>query len=190
MQLTFNKILTYFIVTTVVVVSLLFLLIAFDGTGEIAVRVDPLTQHTDTLQRFENAVLIGPGELVIREAGYFKTVLAPREHLDTLYTLFFFLAVIWVIVFYRDFSYQQLFTQRALTGLRVALGLLLALYLLDMARNIWFYTVVRSITGNRFSYEPDSWLTQLGFWFAIILMRLIWVFKKGIELQGETDLTI
>lgn len=191
MRTRLSRFLAFTGLAVLVLLSLAFVLIAFDGTLQsISAPVDPADARTDTLQRFEGASVVGPGRIVIENPGYVTGLLAPRKHLDTLYTLLFFIAVILFVIYFRDFSSENPFTTKALSGLRTAFITLAVFYLANVARTAWFNEYVRARTNNAFTYEPPSSIGSMEFWTGLILLRLIFVFKKGLELKGENDLTI
>jgi hypothetical protein len=170
----------------------LFLLISELNENEPLIQGDisKVSGTEDTLQTFSNAVVLGPGK--IRVAGVSPTMryLAPRPTIDPMYALFFFLSALIIVFFFWDFSYKDPFTKKALLGLQIGFGLLLVFMVANFFRYDWFDEQVKLLTNGQFSYNKPVPIISPEFWILLFLIRLIRIFKKGVGLQKENDLTV
>lgn len=146
--------------------------------------------RTDTLQTFPNAYVVGPGQIRIKESSTKMKYLAPRAIIDPMYALLFFISAIIVVVFFWNFSYKNPFTKKALFGLQIGCAILLIFFVANFFRNQWFDEQIRHITNDQFIYDRPSPLASPEFWILLVLVRLMMIFRKGVRLQKEADLTI
>jgi glucan phosphoethanolaminetransferase (alkaline phosphatase superfamily) len=146
--------------------------------------------RTDTLQTFSNAYIVGPGKIRIKESSTKMKYLAPRVTIDPMYALLFFINAIIIVFFFWDFSYKNPFTKKALRGLQIGFAILLVFFVANLFRYQWFDEQVRSLTNGQYSYERQSPLASPEFWILLVLVRLMMIFKNGVRLQQDTNLTI
>lgn len=54
----------------------------------------------------------------------------------------------------------------------------------------WFDEQVKILTNGQFVYNKPVPILSPEFWILVVLIRLIRIFKKGVGLQKENDLTV
>lgn len=144
----------------------------------------------DTLQTFSNALVLGPGKISIAKVSPKMRYLAPRPIIDPIYALLFFLSSIIIVSFFWDFTYKNPFTKKALLGLQIGCGLLIVFMVVNFFRYDWFDEQVKLLTNGQFSYNKPVPIWSPEFWLLIVIIRLIRIFKKGVGLQKDNDLTV
>ncbi len=145
---------------------------------------------TDTLQTYSNVAILGAQKINISKVSFAMKYLAPRPHIDPLYASLFFLSAVIIVVFFRDFSYKNPFTKKALYGLYTSVALILIFYVINFLRYDWFNNQVLLLTQGQFNYNKPFPLASPEFWILLILIRLIRIFKRGVGLQNDVDLTV
>lgn len=175
----------------------LFLLTLFLLVSEVSEQQPPIQGDItrangaiDTLHTFPNAFVLGPGTIRITKMTQKMKYLAPRPVIDPMYALLFFVSAIIIVAFFWDFSYKKPFTKKALLGLQIGFLVLLVFAIANFFRYDWFYAQVKMITNGQFSFSRPMPLASPEFWILLVLIRLIRIFKKGVGLQKDIDLTV
>lgn len=153
-------------------------------------NISKVTGTADTLMTYSNAVILGTGEIHIAKVSSNMRYLAPRPSIDLIYALLFFLSALILVFFFWDFSYKNPFTKKALLGLQVGFALLIVFMVVNFFRYNWFGQQVKILTNGEFVYHKPVPILSPEFWILLILIRLIRIFKKGVGLQKENDLTV
>jgi hypothetical protein len=186
-----NRFLNFFINASFILLTLFFLVSELtDRQPSIQGDISKVNGTADTLQTFSNAFVLCPGKINIKEASSKMRYLAPRPEIDPMYALLFFLSAIILVTFFWDFSYKNPFTRKALLGLQIGFGLLLVFAVTNFFRYDWFDEQVRLLTNGQFEYNKPLPLASPEFWILLVLIRLIRIFKKGVGLQKDIDLTV
>jgi hypothetical protein len=160
-----------------------------NAQNNISAAVLPLYDTADTIQKFERGAIIKAARLEIDRPGPLMRFLAPGIT-DPLYCLLLLLILIVLMAFFWDFSYEKPFTRKALWGLRILLWLVLIFLFANHQRYDWFDKQVRILTGGAYEFKKPFPLS-LPEWLAFfILLRLLWMFKRGVALQKESEFTV
>lgn len=143
---------------------------------------------SDTLQTFSNAIVLTKGEISINELTSKMRYLGPRPFIDPIYALLFFLSALIMVFFFWNFDYKNPFTKKTLLGLQIAFCLFIIFFIINFFRYDWFAEQVKLLTNGQFKYEKPLLIPE--FLMLFVLFRLIKIFKKGIGLQRDNDLTV
>lgn len=186
-----NRFLIFFINASLIFLTL-FLLVSELNEKEPLIQgnISKVNGTADTLQAFSNAVVLGPGKISIAKVSSNMRYLAPRPTIDLVYALLFFLSALIIVFFFWDFSYKNPFTKKALLGLQIGFGLLIVFMVANFFRYDWFDEQVKMLTNGQFSYNKPVPILSPEFWILLVLIRLIRIFKKGVGLQKDNDLTV
>jgi hypothetical protein len=191
MKMNMTRAVSIFLSSLVVLFCVFFLLILLpDSTSAVAVRIKKITGVPDTVQHFQNASIVGPGQIIIPHPTTTMRCLAPRDELDPFYLILITLAAIVWIVFFNDFSYTNPFTRKAHIGVRVGFWLLALFVFLNFWRQSWFDQIIRELTRQEYAYDRPTIIFSPEYLVAFILLRMMWIYKRGMALQKETDLTV
>ena len=190
-QSSFNRFLLFFTNACLILLTL-FLLVSEIGEEQPSIQANIVKVNgtMDTLQTFPNANVLGPGKIDITAMSPKLKYLAPRPGIDPMYALLFFISSIIVVAFFWDFTYKKPFTRKALLGLQIAFAVLLVFFIANFFRYDWFDEQVKLFTNGQFSYNKPFPLASPEFWILLVLIRLIRIFKKGLGLQKDIDLTV
>ncbi len=69
-------------------------------------------------------------------------------------------------------------------------ALLIIFYVANFFRYDWFSEQVEQLTNGQFTFEKPSPLGSPEFWILLVLLRFIKIYKKGVVLQYDADLTV
>ncbi len=156
----------------------------------IKADIEKVNSKVDTLQRFPDVIIVAAEKINVESISPQIKYLAPRPHMDPLYALFFFLLAIIIVIFFKDFSYKKPFTKKVLLGLQTGFALLLVFYVVNFIRYDWFSEQVKQLTNGMFTYEKPIPLASPEFWILLVLLRLIKIYKNGVVLQSDAELTV
>ena len=186
-----NRFLTFFTNGSLIFLTL-FLFVSELNEKEPSIQgnISKVTGTADTLQFYSNAVILGPGKIHIVDVSSNMRYLAPRPFIDPIYALLFFLSALIIVFFFWDFSYKNPFTKKALLGLQIGVGLLIVFMVANFFRYDWFDEQVKALTNGQFVFNKPVPILSPEFWILLVLIRLIRIFKKGVGLQKENDLTV
>jgi len=158
--------------------------------SSIQAYVSKVSASSDTLQVNSKAIVMSSGSIVIPNPDLLMQILAPRPVIDPLYTLLLFLFFIIIVFYFWDFSYTKPFSIKAFYGLRLSFWLILIFLIANFFRYDWFSKQVSTLTSGQFIYNKPFLLSSPEFWMLLVLIRFNVIFKKGIILQNDSDLTV
>ncbi len=161
-----------------------------DTEAIIETPVSKVQGKADTLQSFAQALIIGSANLRLARPSPEMRYLAPRTVVDPMYSLLVLFSSVIIFIFFWDFSYRKPFTGKALLGLRVGAAFMLIFMIANFFRHDWFSEQVVLLTKGEFEYRKPFPLTSPEGILFIVLIRVCWIFKKGIDLQTDLDLTV
>ena len=186
-----NPFLIFFRNASLILLTLFFLVIELNETEPLLQgNISKLNGTADTLHTFSNAVVLGPGKINIANVSSNMRYLAPRPFIDPMYALLFFLSALIIVFFFWDFSYKNPFTKKAFIGLIIGAGLLFFFMVANFYRYYWFDEQVKMLTNGQFSFNKPVPILSPEFWILLVLIRLIKIFRKGVYLQTDNDLTV
>ena len=190
---TLEKISRIFPFTPTILACLFFLFITLsDFKSPIEAQVERRNSlFTDTIEKYHDASIIRkPSLIYIQNPTLTTQLLAPRSFfIDPVNSIMLIVYSILVALFFWDFSYDNPFTQRTLKGLKLTLVITFFFMIGDFWRNEWFNNENEFITSGQYYYNKRGVSFVIGV-LAFVLLRLIWILKKGNELKVESDLTI
>jgi hypothetical protein len=145
----------------------------------------------DTIASFQNIKILGPGEIIIEQPSIKVRLLAPHDLLiaDPLYCIIIIIVCIILLFTFWNFSFKNPFLKQTFHGIRLitwAMGIFMTL---NHFRYFWFITEVQKLTHGLYEYKTFIF-QRPEFWLFMILYRLVYVFKKGYNLQREQELTV
>ncbi len=176
---------------SVVIIGVVFLIDALANLPKtVEAYVSPVDAKFDTTQRFTSAVVLGPGKLHILQPTTKMQYFAPDLVFDLGYIILFLLSGILLLIFFREFTYRNPFTKKALWGIRALFGLLLGFMIANLYRLDWFANQISEVTSGQYIFERPGLLHLPEFWILVVLLRLLRMFSQGLSLQKESQLTI
>ncbi|MEO8174267.1 MAG: DUF2975 domain-containing protein [Sediminibacterium sp.] len=176
---------------------ILFLSIGISQSNGITVPVKPMPTTKYANQQvavYTHGVVSSAGQLNITHPGMIERILLPNltTDLDMLTLLFLALASIIIILVVPKLQQQHLFRKDISNYIR-ALGYLVALHgLLTFYRNaVYAHQKIEALTNNEFtSFNPSALLIWTELYFSMVIIALAGLYRRGIKLQQEQDLTV
>jgi hypothetical protein len=191
-----------FVITMVaylLAMSALFMIRVYDGvnnglTLKVRTHGNHLGSYKDQHLTGNNHFISGiQGDLYWRPRTLTESALlitADNKDIDFLDIRLMIIAVI-VIIMFKDSREGTVFTKNLSSGfMLLVFGMGIIGMLLDMAKAVLARTYIPYITNGQFTGNFDFKVITFYYMVYPILLFLLWLPKKGLELQKEAELTI
>lgn len=115
---------------------------------------------------------------------------------DKIYFLYglrlLFIAILGIILSFTfwNFTYQRPFTKQTTLGMLLITICLFVFVSIEILRITWITDYLKNKTGKNFEIDTTYIFFSPEFWLAAIFLRITKIFKKGMKLQQEQDLTV
>ena len=178
-----------------VLLSSVFLITTVLENSSIRLNVRPSLDsklYDEPIDSFANSKLYLAGSLEISEPGIKERILIPQDFLifDGLTNILLIGLSILFLRLLNKLEENKGFRTEISRILRIG-GISLMVYgILFPLRNAYTSDVVKELTGGQYIYNSFSQIQHLAMIIGILLVWFSRIYKKGMELQQEKDLTI
>jgi hypothetical protein len=174
-----------------------FIIIGLSDTEGLVVPVKPVEKsgyESKPVAVYNHASITLGGQLSIKEPDFMERILLPNQlsGLDMISLLFLAIISLIVILIIPKINQSNLFRSDISDAVRLMGYLMMAHSIFSVYRKVSFIPQkIESLTNHEFTFlNSFPFLQMAEIYFALIVLAMAGIYKRGIKLQEEQDLTV
>lgn len=147
----------------------------------------------EKVSQFKNATLQNSKVLSLDNPDLLQRLFAPNfgEWYDPIYVYYTMALAVFLLIYFKGYNLiTDGFTPKALKGVKALMFTSFIFLILHLIRDYWIFHLVKEITSGEYKFRIRSFTYNPELYIAIILGKLMMVFKRGIQIDQEQQLTI
>lgn len=147
----------------------------------------------EKVSQYTNSTLLNSKVLSIDNPNLLQRLIAPNndEWQDPIYVYYMITLSVILIYFFKGSNLiSDGFTPKALSGIKALMFTSFIFLALHLIRDYYIRHLVKEITSGEYYFKMRSFVHNPELYIAIILGKLMLIYKRGLEIDQEQQLTI
>ena len=146
----------------------------------------------EKIVQYNHATLMNSKVLSIDEPNLLKRLIAPNDvWYDPFYIYYTISLSIILLVFFKNYNLMtDGFTSKSLKGIKALMFTSFIFLALHLMRDYWVFQLVKEITSDEYHLKGRSFVYSPELYIAIIFGKLMMIYKRGLQIDQDQQLTI